>query len=82
MLSKKPNKKKGAPQGKTMIIWIEGVEMPITNQYKFKPSLELLRIMIEKKGWYDYRTLEFQQLEDIVLAGDVKIQNRQFEISS
>ncbi|CAH1159888.1 unnamed protein product [Phaedon cochleariae] len=73
----KLNKRKrghyGPPKGKTTILFIDDVNMPIKEQYGAQPPLELLRQFFDHKNWYDLKTTEAIYLHDVLFLGAMGI---------
>ncbi|KAF7282405.1 hypothetical protein GWI33_002719 [Rhynchophorus ferrugineus] len=69
----KLNKKKrghyGPQKGKTAILFIDDVNMPLKEQYGAQPPLELLRQFFDHKNWYDLKNTEPIYLHDVLFLG-------------
>ncbi|CAD7946598.1 unnamed protein product [Amoebophrya sp. A25] len=59
----------GPPVGKTMVIFVDDLNMPTKEEYGAQPPLEILRQFFCQQGWYDRKTNEFRQLEDLLFIG-------------
>ncbi|UYV81318.1 DNAH6 [Cordylochernes scorpioides] len=62
-LDKKRKNLYGAPPGKTIIIFIDDLNMPQPEIYGAQPPIELLRQYLDFKGFYDRETLLWKQIE-------------------
>ncbi|XP_030765059.1 dynein heavy chain 12, axonemal [Sitophilus oryzae] len=69
----KLNKKKrghyGPPKGKSTILFIDDVNMPLKEEYGAQPPLELLRQFFDHKNWYDLRNTQPIYLHDVLFIG-------------
>lgn len=59
----------GPPVGKQMMVFVDDLNMPAKEEYGAQPPLELLRQYMCVRGWYDRKTNEFRQLEDLLFIG-------------
>ncbi|KAL8439659.1 hypothetical protein Efla_004567 [Eimeria flavescens] len=55
----------GPPAKKTGIFFIDDLNMPQKEEFGAQPPLELLRQWFDHTGWYDRKTLQFQEVVDI-----------------
>ncbi|XP_058025838.1 dynein axonemal heavy chain 14 [Ahaetulla prasina] len=55
----------GAPQSKQALLFIDDLNMPITEAYGSKPPLEFIRQFVELGGFYDIKHLEWKNIQDI-----------------
>ena len=63
-LEKKRRTLFGAQPGKKIAIFVDDVNMPAVEQYGAQPPIELLRLFIDKKGFYDRDELIWKDVED------------------
>jgi hypothetical protein len=56
--------------------------MPSENKYRIKEPVELLRLVHERRGWYDYNSLDFQLIEDVYFTGDAQVHKKGLSISN
>lgn len=54
-----------------LVIFIDDLNMPLKEEYKAQPPIEILRQWQDHQGWYDLETKEFKKLEDIVFVGSM-----------
>ncbi|XP_063979949.1 dynein axonemal heavy chain 1-like [Diachasmimorpha longicaudata] len=60
----------GPPVSKRHIFFIDDLNMPLLEQYGAQPPLELLRQLLDFKGWYDTTDIgEFHEICDVNLIG-------------
>ena len=57
----------GPPIGKKCIIFIDDLNMPKKETYGAQPPIELVRQYLDHKGWYDRKTLQIMNLEDLLI---------------
>ncbi|XP_030566728.1 dynein heavy chain 6, axonemal [Drosophila novamexicana] len=67
-LEKRKRTQLGAPVGKTVIIFIDDVNMPKLDTYGSQPAIELLRQYLDFKGFYDREKLFWKDILDVVLG--------------
>ena len=63
-LEKKRRTLFGAQPGKKLAIFVDDVNMPATEEYGAQPPIELLRLFVDKKGFYDRDELYWKDVED------------------
>lgn len=51
-----------------MIVFIDDVNMPRVEKYGAQPVIELLRVLQDKKGFYDRKTFAWRSIEDTSLV--------------
>ncbi|XP_072386040.1 dynein axonemal heavy chain 7 isoform X2 [Diabrotica undecimpunctata] len=73
LIISKLNRKKrghyGPPKGKTAVIFIDDVNMPVKDVYGSQPPLELLRQYFDHKNWYDLKSTRALYLHDLIFLG-------------
>ncbi|KAH8363782.1 hypothetical protein KR200_006735, partial [Drosophila serrata] len=67
-LEKRKRTQLGAPVGKTVIVFIDDVNMPKLDTYGAQPAIELLRQFLDFKGFYDREKLYWKEILDVVLG--------------
>ncbi|BFG02702.1 dynein heavy chain 6 axonemal [Drosophila madeirensis] len=67
-LEKRKRTQLGAPMGKTVIIFIDDVNMPKLDTYGSQAAIELLRQFLDFKGFYDREKLFWKEVLDVVLG--------------
>ncbi|KAJ6638438.1 Dynein axonemal heavy chain 6, partial [Pseudolycoriella hygida] len=67
-LEKREKKVRGPPIGKTMVFFIDDVNMPKLDTYGSVPAIELLRQLCDCKGFYDRDKLFWKGIKDTVLG--------------
>ncbi|XP_043065698.2 dynein axonemal heavy chain 6 [Drosophila bipectinata] len=67
-LEKRKKTQLGAPVGKTVIVFIDDVNMPKLDTYGAQPAIELLRQFLDFKGFYDREKLFWKEILDVVLG--------------
>uniref|UniRef100_A0A1I8P355 AAA+ ATPase domain-containing protein n=1 Tax=Stomoxys calcitrans TaxID=35570 RepID=A0A1I8P355_STOCA len=67
-LEKRKRTQLGAPIGKSVIVFIDDVNMPKLDTYGSQPAIELLRQFLDFKGFYDREKLVWKEIIDVVLG--------------
>ena len=67
-LQKKRRDIYGAPVGKNIAIFVDDINMPSVEVYGAQPPIELLRMLVDKKGFYDRDKLFWKCIEDTTLV--------------
>lgn len=67
-LDKRKKTQLGAPVGKTVIVFIDDVNMPKLDTYGSQAAIELLRQFLDFKGFYDREKLFWKEILDVVLG--------------
>ena len=68
-LEKKRKTLLGPPAGKKMLFFIDDINMPALETYGAQPPNELLRQIIDQKGFYDVNKLFFKNVADVIVTG-------------
>lgn len=58
----------GAPAGKKLVIFVDDLNMPETEEYGAQPPIELLRQFQDYKGFYDRTKLFWKQVVDTTIV--------------
>ena len=66
-LDKKGRSLYGAPPQQRVAIFVDDVNMPVVEQYGAQPPIELLRLFLGLKGFYDRSTWQWKAVEDTTL---------------
>ena len=66
-LQKKRRDLYGAQVGQKIVIFIDDVNMPALDKYGTAPPIELLRLLVDKHGFYDREKLYWKSLEDTTI---------------
>ena len=51
-----------------MVVFVDDINMPATEEWGAQPPLELLRQLLERQGVYDRKRLTWVSVEDVVLC--------------
>jgi dynein heavy chain, axonemal len=52
-----------------MVVFVDDLNMPTVEEYGAQPPIELLRQYQFQKGWYDRKTNDLRNLEDLIFIG-------------
>ena len=63
-LEKKRKNLLGAPAGRKVVIFVDDINMPITEEYGAQPPVELLRQFLDFQGFYDREKLFWKEIVD------------------
>ena len=66
-LEKKRKTLLGAPAGRKVVIFVDDVNMPLVETYGAQAPIELLRLILDFKGFYDRDKLFWKDLVDVVM---------------
>eukprot|EP00002_Diphylleia_rotans_P035998 TRINITY_DN7896_c0_g1_i2.p1 TRINITY_DN7896_c0_g1~~TRINITY_DN7896_c0_g1_i2.p1 ORF type:complete len:4263 (-),score=670.67 TRINITY_DN7896_c0_g1_i2:89-12877(-) len=55
----------GPPVGRKMIFFVDDLNMPIPERSGAQPPLELLRQYLDHGGWYDRKSITFNEIVDV-----------------
>ena len=66
-LEKKRKNLLGAPAGRKVVIFVDDINMPITEEYGAQPPVELLRQFLDFQGFYDREKLFWKDIVDTML---------------
>lgn len=64
-LDKRKKNVYGPPYGKSMVILVDDLNMPLVEQYGAQPPIELLRQCIDHGGWFDRKDTSFKHIQDL-----------------
>ena len=56
----------GPPLGKTLVVFVDDLNMPSKEKFGAQPPIEILRQHLHWGGWWDRREIEWRQLIDMV----------------
>ena len=66
-LEKKRKTLLGAPSGRKVVIYVDDVNMPLVETYGAQAPIELLRLILDFKGFYDRDKLYWKELVDVMM---------------
>ncbi|XP_038822889.1 dynein heavy chain 6, axonemal-like [Salvelinus namaycush] len=67
-LVKKGKNNLGAPKNKSVLVFVDDLNMPTLDSYGAQPSMELIRQFIELQGVFDAKTLTWKGIQDVTLC--------------
>eukprot|EP00063_Salmo_salar_P092130 XP_014066965.1 PREDICTED: dynein heavy chain 14, axonemal isoform X3 [Salmo salar] len=67
-LVKKGKNNLGAPKNKSVLVFVDDLNMPTLDSYGAQPSMELIRQFIELQGVFDAKTLTWKSIQDVTLC--------------
>jgi len=56
----------GPPMGKTCLVFIDDLNMPLKEEYGAQPPIEILRQYLDYDGWYDNKEKVFRNIIDMM----------------
>ena len=63
-LEKKKRSILEAAIGKSIAVFVDNRNMPAVEQYSAQPPIELLRLFVDRRGFYDRTELSWKDVED------------------
>ena len=57
----------GPPPGKTVVVFVDDINMPATEVYGAQPPIELLRLLVDKKGLFEREDWSWKGVKDTTL---------------
>jgi dynein heavy chain len=57
----------GAPPGKQVVVFVDDINMPATEVYGAQPPIELLRLLVDKKGLFEREDWSWKMVKDTTL---------------
>ncbi|XP_064811633.1 dynein axonemal heavy chain 6-like [Oncorhynchus masou masou] len=67
-LVKKGKNNLGAPKNKSVLVFVDDLNMPTLDSYGAQPSMEFIRQFIELQGVFDAKTLTWKGIQDVTLC--------------
>ncbi|XP_041984652.1 dynein axonemal heavy chain 12 [Aricia agestis] len=61
----------GPTKGKKALIFIDDMNMPAKEKYGAQPAIELLRLYLDQKHWYDLKTTDKIYIKDTLFYGAI-----------
>jgi dynein heavy chain len=58
----------GPELGKKCTIFVDDLNMPEPEVFGAQPPLEILRLVLDKQGWYDRTTCKYKHLQDLIMV--------------
>lgn len=70
-LEKRKSKRIGVPLGKKIVVFVDNLHTPETEEFGSRPPIEFLRQYLSSGGWYDRKDQVFREIEteNITLLG-------------